>query len=125
MLQGIWLSHYEYGRGPNDEPHTSEYLVQFTETKGKWIGTSLPKQDGSKVHLVLVQDGSELAGEWVVHTPPAGYYQGREFKGLVIFLFDATSMEYRGMWIGATSHARRVKTGAWTLKRKPEESHNS
>lgn len=123
ILEGTWRSRCEYGRGENDEPHISEHRIQLTptDTENVWIGTSLPNKEGSEVKITVTKHGDELSGTWHERSSPSGYYQGKEFSGLLLLLQvdDAT---LQGMWLGAGSRARRVKSGMWTFER--EDSDN-
>ncbi|HSX28455.1 MAG TPA: hypothetical protein VLF60_03325 [Candidatus Saccharimonadales bacterium] len=116
-LDGIWHSRYEYGRGTNDEPQTSEHRIKFTKDGDTWVGTSLPNDEGSQVMLTLIQKGEEFSGEWKEQTSPTGYYKGREFSGLILLLANPDGTELSGMCLGAGSSANRVKASKWTLRR--------
>lgn len=121
-IEGIWHSSYEYGRGPKDEPQTSEHHIEFARVGDKWVGTSLPHQEGSDVVITLVQDGNEFAGQWRERTSPTGHYAGRTFSGLILLLLQQNSSELNGMWLGAGSSTGRVKTGTWMLKREDHKT---
>lgn len=113
-IEGIWQSHYEYGKGANDEPQTSEHRIEFVQNGGTWVGTSLPNAENSIVTLTLKPDGEQFSGEWREQTSPSGHYQGREFKGLILLALD--NNELCGKWLGVNSTGR-VKSGVWTLQR--------
>ena len=119
-IEGIWLSHYEYGQGPDNEPQTSEHEVKFVQDNEVWVGTSLPNDEGSELTITVRQNGNEFKGDWHERTSPTGSYGGREFGGAILLLLQAEGTELNGMWLGANSDQSRVKAGTWTLKREGE-----
>lgn len=119
-IEGIWHSRYEYGKGPDNEPQTSEHEIEFTRQDDTWIGSSAPQGDGSEVTLTLKQNGDEFQGEWRERTSPTGVYGGREFGGAVLLILQVQDTELSGMWLGRSSSTNQVKPGVWTLKRERE-----
>jgi hypothetical protein len=121
-ITGLWHSYYEYGKGAADGMLSSEHDVQFVREQDRWVGTSLPNEEGSRVTFELASlDNEEFRGSWVEHTSPAGHYKGREFSGLIMFLLNAEGTELNGMWLGAGSSSQRVKAGKWMLSRRVHE----
>lgn len=116
-IEGTWRSRYEYGKGANDEPQTSEHQIEFTRQDDSWIGKSLPNGEGSEVSLTLNQNGNEFKGNWRERTSLTGSYGGREFGGDILLLLQNESNELNGKWLGISSDNSRVKSGTWTLKR--------
>lgn len=121
-VEGTWRSHYEYDKGPDNEPQTSEHQIELTWQDDVWVGTSAPQEDGSEITLILRQTGDEFRGEWQEHTSPTGSYGGREFGGAVLLLLLNDGNELNGMWIGVNSDNSRVKSGSWTLERISRQS---
>jgi len=116
-IEGIWLSHYEYGQGPGNATHFSDHHIDFAQEGGIWVGQSVQDVDGSEVAFSLTQQGDEFSGQWRERTSPDGHYEGREFSGLVLLLLQKDGAELNGMWLGANSRGSLVKAGSWTLKR--------
>lgn len=116
-IEGTWHSHYEYSKGPDNEPQTSEHKIEFTRQDDVWVGTGVPQEGGSEVILTLKQNGDEFRGDWQERTSPTGSYGGREFGGAVLLVLQAQDTELNGMWLGKSSSTNRVKSGAWVLKR--------
>ncbi|HZM64104.1 MAG TPA: hypothetical protein VFB59_03155 [Candidatus Saccharimonadales bacterium] len=119
-LEGIWLSHYEYGQGPSNEPRFNDHVIRFTHVGNEWHGLSLPNKDGSEVSLILRQSRSQrrqFVGDWHVRTSPTGHYGGHKFNGLILLLIDEDGNELKGEWISATQNLSSVKHGSWTLRR--------
>lgn len=120
-IEGTWRSRYEYGKGPNSEPQISEHTITFTtEEANKWVGKSLPQDDGSEVTLTLTQNGDEFKGDWQEHTSSTGSYGGQELGGAILLLLQAEGAELNGMWLGRSSSSNQVKVGGWTLRREVE-----
>jgi hypothetical protein len=116
-VKGIWLSRYEYSRGPADEVLASKHRIEFAREGNKWVGTSLPDEEGSEVRFELTQNGKEFGGSWRERTSPSGDYKGYEFSGLILFRLSDNGQELNGMWLGAGSRSGRVKSGVWTLRK--------
>lgn len=115
-IAAVWVSRYEYGRGPGDETYTSEHRIEFVKSGSKWIGTSLPNDEGSAVRFELTQRGKEFGGAWRERTSPTGHYAAHEFHGQILFVLSDDAKELKGMWLGAGSHSGRVKSGKWDLR---------
>ena len=118
-IKEIWHSSYEYGKGANDEPQTSEHHIEFTRQDESWTGVSLPNEEDSELSLRLTQHGDELRGEWQEKASSTGTYGGREFGGMVLFVLKNEGNELDGSWLGKSSDDNnpRVKSGSWILKR--------
>jgi hypothetical protein len=116
-ITGVWHSHYEYGKGPDNEPQTSNHQIEFIQNGDAWVGTSLPNDEGSEVTITLQQNGDEFRGEWHERTSATGSYGGREFSGVILLRLQPGGAELSGRWLGASSSTNEVKSGAWTLKR--------
>ncbi|SRR6266702_8438308 len=120
-LTGTWLSYYEYGQGPDNEPQTSEHRVAFVQgDNNTWTGTSLPNDEGSELTITVRQNGNEFQGDWHERSSLAGSYAGREFGGVILLLLQSEGVNLNGMWLGASSTTGEVKSGAWTLQREAE-----
>jgi hypothetical protein len=114
-IEDTWRSRYEYGLGLKDEANFSEHRIIFEKHDNKWVGTSLPNEEGSVVTITLAESGSEFAGAWQEKTSPTGHYKGRIFKGLILFVLSEDGNTLTGKWLGAGSG--RVKSGVWKLTR--------
>ena len=118
-IEGLWHSYYEYGKGPRDEPLSSQHGIRFVREGDAWVGKSPPNKEGSILILKLTtKDNAEFRGTWHERTSPTGYYQGRDFEGLILFRLSESDTELNGMWLGAGSSSGRVKSGVWKLSRK-------
>lgn len=84
-IKGIWHSRYEYSKGPDNEPQTSNHKVEFIQDGVVWIGTSLPSEEGSELTITVRQNGNEFKGDWRERTSPIGSYSGREFGGVICY----------------------------------------
>jgi len=120
-IAGLWASHYEYGQGPDNTPQISEHTLRFDydDATGQWVGGSWQGEEfpAEELSLVVRQNGNEFSGEWHERTDPNGYYKGREFNGIVLLVLNAKGDEMNGKWLGTSSTTRKVKVGAWTLKK--------
>ena len=122
-IEGTWASTYTYGQGPDNVPQTSEHTIVFEPCARGWAGQSLPAEDGSHVSFYLEEESDrigEFRGEWLERTAPEGSYKGREFDGWLHLILNGEG-ELNGVWTGASSDNRVVKSGSWTFRRQPSE----
>lgn len=119
IIDGTWSSSYEYNAGSKEETLVSKHTIRFIQRKDKWVGISIPNEEGSELYVELsMSDDREYSGTWVERTSSGGIYHGQEFEGLVMFVLQKDDKTLSGMWLGASSKDSDVKSGNWKLKRK-------
>lgn len=113
-LSGIWHSRYRYtstGRGRTFE---GEHYVPLRHAGDRLVGESLPVENGSRLRLELVPNGSVVTGTWSERTSPTGYYRGSVYHGALQLVLDPVGKTMRGKWIGFDREFT-VNSDTWEL----------
>lgn len=113
-LSGIWHSRYVYtstGRGGDFE---GEHYVPLRHAGDRLLGRSLPANNGSRLQLDLVVNGSAVTGSWSERTSPTGYYRGSVYHGALQLLLDPMGKTMRGKWVGFDREGN-VDSNIWEL----------
>jgi hypothetical protein len=99
-LSGIWHSQYVYTSTGRGKDFTGEHYVAMRHESDRFVGQSVPAQNGSRLSLDLVLRGSVATGMWSERTSPAGYYRGSVYHGAIQLIMDPIGKTMKGMWVG-------------------------
>ncbi|RJQ79630.1 hypothetical protein [Amycolatopsis panacis] len=99
-LSGIWHSRYRYTSTGRAKTFESEHYVLLRHVDDRLSGESLPVNNGSRLRLDLLTNGSVVTGTWSERTSPGGYYRGSVYHGALQLVLDPMGKTMRGKWIG-------------------------
>lgn len=99
-LSGIWHSRYRYTSTGRGKTFDGEHYVPLRHAGDRLVGESLPVENGSRLRLDLVPNGSVVTGTWSERTSPTGYYRGSVYHGALQLVLDPMGKTMRGKWIG-------------------------
>jgi hypothetical protein len=113
-LSGIWHSHYFYTSTGRASDLKGEHYVAMRHQGEKFIGESVPAENGSKLRLDLTLSGSIATGTWSERTSPTGYYRGSVYHGAIHLSIDPMGKTMKGMWVGFDRESL-VTSDKWEL----------
>ncbi|MGH3949005.1 MAG: hypothetical protein ACRDSE_07765, partial [Pseudonocardiaceae bacterium] len=123
-LSGIWHSRYVYtstGRGKDFE---GEHYIALRHVGDRLLGKSLPANNGSRLRLDLVVNGSTGTGTWSERTSPTGYYRGSVYHGALQLVMDPMGKTMAGKWVGFDREFN-IDSDVWELNWVREDTGKS
>src|ERR1041384_3499490 len=77
------------------------------------------KHDGGYMLVRLKIDGPVASGSWHENAKQHGPFEGLEYSGAGQLIFDASKMEFKGVWAGAgldrKTNEPKIYTGRWEI----------
>ncbi|GAA1991062.1 hypothetical protein [Amycolatopsis minnesotensis] len=99
-LSGIWHSRYSYTSTGREGVFSGEHYLVMRHQGDRFFGESVPADNGSKLWLDLVLNGSVATGFWSERTSLVGYYRGSVYHGAIQVAIDLMGKTMRGRWVG-------------------------
>lgn len=115
VLNGIWLSRYEYESSSRNAIFTAAHYVLLLQQDARLLVRSLPGTAPGRLMMDLTVNVLALTGTWTEETNPAGYYRGAVYHGAVQMLLEPSRTRMSGKWVGF-GRDLDVNTGPWSLQ---------
>ncbi|MDV6014017.1 hypothetical protein [Haloechinothrix sp. LS1_15] len=113
-LSGIWHSRYVFTSTGRGMDLTGEHYVALRHVDGRLFGESVPANNGSRLRLDLVINGSVCTGTWSERTSPTGYYRGSVYHGALQLVMDPMGKTMKGKWVGFDRESN-VDSNTWDM----------